>query len=810
MLVRLAQEFAADARHAVRQMRRRLGYTAAVVVTLGLGIGATVALLGVVNDLLVRPLPYPHEERVRAFWMDYDWRGEEYDFLRARRGVFQEIAAYSTNGAPYHPSTRAEGSASLLPFVVATSTLFDVLGTAPYLGRALQVGDDRPGAAPVIVVSYGMWKQDLGGDPAVIGHQILIDGKAVTIVGVMPRTFYFPSPEFRAWRPVQLDPATDFYHNVGYLVLVGRVKPGVAPALVQQDMQRMGRTLGGQFTYPEAWDKTKHPGSTPIRAYLLGSVSAPLLLLLGAVVLLLLIACANAAALVLARTSDRTAELSLRVALGAGRGRLARQIFAESFLMAACAAVLGSAIAVTGFGVLVSSLPLQGDLGDVLALGWTTFASAFALALLVALIVSLAPMRHLLGGRFDAAGGISRERGESGLRRSTGLTHRWLITGQVALAVLLVAGATLLIRSVERLRSLDLGFEPTGVATFTLVTSESSLVESRQQFFRDVVSRVSALPGVAAAGLTNRLPVRDGGFQGPVLPEGRPDLSGVRRPNSLYRTATPAFFSAMGIRLREGRGIDSTDIAQSLPITVISESFANRMWPGQSAIGKHIQTSYSGTPISRTIVGIARETRMTSVTGDAPFTMWVPFEQHSQPDGAVLVVRSPGSLASLTTAVRRVVATVDPQVAVARVETMDQVLSTALAQPLRLRFFLTLFSALALVLGGIGVYGVVSYAVARRRAEYAIRVALGASATRVLGEVLRGGLVPVALGALVGVAGALAFGRLLGGLLFGVQPTDLLSVATAAALLLTVGALASLAPALRAGRTNPAAALRAE
>jgi predicted permease len=479
-------------------------------------------------------------------------------------------------------------------------------------------------------------------------------------------------------------------------------------------------------------------------------------------------------------------------------------------MLALGAALLGTAIAVGGFSALVASLPLQGGLAESVTLGWVTFVAAFVLALAVATSISLAPIRNVLRGRLDAIGGLNRERSETGLRRSTRRVHGALVAGQVTLAVLLVAGAMLLIRSVERLRGVDLGFDPRGVSTFTLVPSENEPAETRRQFFRDIVTRVSVMPGVTAAGLTNRLPMRDGGFQGPVLPEGHPELEGPKRPNSLYRTATPALFRAMGMRLREGRSIDSTDVAHAIPVTVISESFARRMWPGQSAIGKHIKTGFSGSMIARTIVGVAAETRMTTMTGEVPFTMWVPLEQHTAPEGAVLVVRSSDNAASLTTAVRRVSAELDPQVAVARIETMDQVLATALAQPLRLRFFLTLFGALALALGAIGVYGVVSYAVTRRRAEYAIRVALGASPSRVLGEVLQRGLLPVALGTAAGVIAALVFGRVIAGVLFGVEPTDPASIGTAAGLLIVAGALATLAPALRAGRTNPASALRAE
>jgi putative ABC transport system permease protein len=807
--VGLGFEFLADVRHAVRQMRRRPAFSAIAVLTLGLGIGATVALFSVVNGLLLRPLPYPDEDRVQVFWMDYDWRGEEYDFVRERPGVFQSIAAFSTDGAPYRVSARAPGGAELLSYVVATSTLFDVLGTRPLLGRAFTAEDDRPGAPPVLVISYGMWRQDLAGDPDVIGHQVLLNGQPATVVGVMPQGFFFPSPEIRAWRPIQLDPSSAFYRNVGYLTLVARTRAGVSPDLVARDVQRIARALGERFTYPDAWDKTKNASATSARVYLLGSVHDPLLLLLGAVGLLLLIACANTAALILARTSDRTGEMAVRAALGAGHARLARQIVAESLVLAVCAAAVGAIIAATGFRVLVASLPLQDGFGKTVTPGWVAFGTAFALALGIAGAVSIAPVRNLLHGRFDA--GLGRERSEEGLRRGTRRVHSAIIAGQVTLAVLLVVGATLLIRSVERIQALDPGFDARGVATFSLIAGSQTAVASQRQFFRDVVTRVSALPGVTASGLINRLPVRDGGYQGPVSVEGRADLEGPKRPNSLYRTVTPDFFRAMGMQIREGRGIDSTDLAHTLPVTVISESFAHRMWPGQSALGRHISTGYSGTPVARTVVGVARETRMTNMIGEVPFVMFVPFAQHdANVQEAALVVRTRASLPALMTAVRRAIAELNPDVAVSRVGTMEEVVATSLAQPLRLRFFLSLFAALALVLGTVGVYGVVSYAVARRRAEFGIRIALGASPSRVLGEVIRHGLAPVALGVAGGLAGALALARVLGGFLYGVAPTDVTSLLTAGGVLLLAGTLAALVPAVRAGRTSPVVALRAD
>ncbi len=790
-------------------MRRRPGYAAILILTLGLGIGATVSLTSVVNDLIVRPLPYADEDRVRVFWSDYDWRGAEYDFLNERRGVFDALAAFSTDGGPYHPTTRAEGPATALPYVVATHTLFDVLGVRPFMGHAFSADDDRPGAAPVAVISYGLWNDDLGRDPSVVGHRIMINGAAVTVIGVMPKGFFFPTPDFRVWRPIQLDPSTPYYSDVGYLTLLGRARPGTSGEIIAGDIRRMARDLGTRFTYPAAWDKTKHPSEMPVHQYLLGDVRAPLLLLLAAVAALLLIASVNGAALVLARMTDRTVELSVRTALGANHWRLARQIGAESLLVALGAAAAGTAFAAGGFRVLVSSLPLHDGFGETVSPGWVTLAAAFALALVISVVVSAVPVRNLLRGRFDEAFG--RERGERALGRGTRRAHYAIIVAQVTLAVSLVVGATLLIRSVGRLREIDLGFDPQHTATLTLIASDNTSLETQRQFLRDVVTRVSALPGVQAAGLTNRLALRDGGYQGPVTVEDRPDLADKQRPNSLYRTATPGYFRAMGFWMLEGRGIDSTDVASSLPVTVINESFARKMWPGRSAIGRRIGTGWSGTLVFRTVVGVIREARLTGVTGDPPFAMFVPQEQHTTPNpGGVLVVRTTGDPTMLIPQVRAIAGGLDPQVAVARVSTLEQVVDGALAEPLQLRFFMGLFAALALTLGAVGVYGVVSFAVMRRRSEYGVRLALGASPSRVRWGVLRDGLAPVSLGVVLGVGAALVTGRALDRFLFGVSPLDPGSYLAAAGALLLAGGAGALIPAVRAARTSPARALRSE
>ncbi len=801
-------EFLADVRYALRQMRRHPGFAAITIGTVGLGIGATVALSSVANTVILRVLPYAGEERIHVFWSDYDWRGDEYEFLRDRKGVFSDLAAYSTNDEPYVVDPGSSAGAQLLRYVVTTPSLFDVLGVRPALGPGLTPEDDRPHAPPVIVISHAMWQDELGSDPNVIGRQILVGGAPVTVVGVMPRGFYFPTPEIKAWRPLQLDPASSMY-SVGYLVLVGRTPPGTAPALVDADVQRIAHDLGQRFTYPAAWDKTKGAHVTPVHTYLLGDVRDPILLLLVAVALLLVIASANTAALVLARTNDRGQEVVVRTAMGAGVWRLVRQIGAESLVLSLAAACVGAAVATAGFRLLVARLPLKNGFGATLTPGLAVPAIAFALALVIACAISIAPARGLLRRRFDSA--LARERGGTGLPRGARRVHAAIIAGQVTFAIMLAVGAALLIRSVDRIRAMDPGFDPHGVATFSIVTRSDMPDEGSAQFLRDVVARASALPGITAAGIVNRLPVRDGGYQGVVTVEGRPDLEGASRPNALYRTVSPGFFRAMGMQIVDGRGIDSTDLAASVPVTVVSESFARAMWPGQSAIGRHVNTGWTGTMVARQVVGVARETRLTNMTGTVPFAMFVPFEQsHSGGSGAILAVRTTAPIATVVPAVRKVVADLDPLVAVAHVESMDDVVANALAQPLRLRFFLGVFAALAILLSAVGVYGTVRYAVARRRAEFGILMALGASPSRVFGGVLRGALAPVVVGAIAGVGGTLLVSRALRGFLYGVAPSDVASFGAAVGTLIVAATAAAFVPAFRASRASPAEALRAE
>ncbi len=793
---------AGDIRFAARQLLRRPAFTFLAVLTLALGIGGTVALFSVVDGLLIRPLPYAQEDRLVTFWADYDWRGTEYDFVREHADAYQALAAYSDDASTLHTSSGSR----LMLYSVGSSTLFDVLGARPMLGRTFEDGEDRPGAEPVIVLGYDLWEREFGADRDVLGSRVDLGGTLRTVVGVMPEGFWFPSPESEAWIPLDLDPASQNYNSNGWLVLMGRLDDGVAPEHVDDDLARLSAALSDEYDYPVAWDKSKNPFVLSTRDYLLGDVRPALLLLLGAVGLVLLMSCANVAALLVTRTGDRLGEMSVRAALGAGRVRLARQLLTESVLLGVIAGLFGMGLAVAAFDVLVASLPLPRDLGDTLHLDWTVLTASLLLAVVAGSVVSLGPMHGLARGRFGS--------GTFGTRAATGSTggrsrlQRSLVIGEVLIAVVLATGASLLIRTVGELRDIDWGLNPEGVLTADLMLPEAGNVDARPAFYDAVLERVGALPGVLAVGMINRIPVRDGGWQGGVSVAGRPDLEGENRPGAYFRPLSPGTMTALGIEVVAGRGILDSDGTNGPRVAVVNQAFARSIFGSEDAVGQRLEGNQF-TNESIEIVGVIRDVAVDDLTGAVPPAVYYPWDQSlSRSAYGILVVKTSLDPLALTAPVRRIVGEQNSRATVGRVETMDQVVDTSMAEPLRLRFFLALFSALGIVLGMVGVYGVVTQAVQRRRAEFGIRMALGASPSDLLGEVVRQGMVPVVLGVIAGGIAAMAGSAVLAGFLFGVEPTDGVSLAASAATLLLVGVAASFVPAWRASGTDPAVALR--
>lgn len=798
-------DLAGDLRYAARQLLQRPAFTAVSILTLALGIGGTVALFSVVDGLILRPLPVEDEEQLVTFWSDYDWRGDEFDFIRERVELFDRVATYSDGAGTFH----TESGSRLLLYSIVSSELFDVLGTAPMLGRTFEEGEDRPGAAPSIVLSYGLWEREFGANRDVLGARIDLDGTLRTVVGVMPEGFFYPSPESEAWIPLDLDPAGRDYGSNGWLVIVGRLRDGATPTQVDAELSRLTTAMGENWSYPEAWDKTRDPYLVPLREYLVGDVRPVLLLLLAAVGLVLLMSCANVAALLVTRTADRAGDMAVRAALGAARFRLARQILTESLLLGAVAGLVGVVLAVAAFDLLVASLPLPRALDQTLGLDWSALATGFVLAIIAGCSVSLGPMHRLLRGDFEAGRFGSRSSGGTTSRDRNGL-QRLLVTSQVLMAVVLATGASLLVRTVDELQAIDWGLDPVGVLTADVMLSETGDPAVRPLFYQNLLDRVSALPGVESAGMINRIPVRDGGWQGPVNLADRPELTGAQRPGAYYRPVSPTTFETLGIEVVEGRSFTESDTRDAPAVAIVNQAFARAHFGGESAVGRFFdRTSFVSRPLQ--IVGVIRDVAVDDLVGAVPPAVYYAWDQTlSESAYGILTVRSSLELESLTGPIRSIVQELDPRATLGRVETMESVVDSAMAEPLRLRFFLGLFSLLGIVLGTVGVYGVASFAVQRRRTEFGIRLALGATPRRLMGDVVQNGMLPVVRGVIVGSGVAFLASTLLAGFLFGVEPTDPWSLGAAAATLLVAGSLASFMPAWRASTTAPSVSMRSD
>ena len=789
-----------DAGHAIRVLRRRPGFAALSVGTLALGIGGTAAIFSVVWGLLLRPLPYGDEGRIVAFWRPMEWSAEEFEVTREAATPFTDLSAWSWDGETLR---QGGGPARLVEGVIATGALFQVLQAPPLLGRTLRPDDGQPGAEPVVVLSHRLWREDFGADPEVIGRVVLMNGQPRTVVGVMPSRFYFPTPAARYWIPLTLDPADGSY-AMHWLQLVGRLAPGVSPSDPGL-LSPIVTTLDERFDYPPQWDKTRHASVESIRRSLLGEQHPALLLLTGVVGLILLMACANVAALLVGRAADRRSELAVRAAMGASRGRLAWQMITEAAVLGLLGGLAGAALAAAGFRALIALLPLDAALAETLRVDWPLLFGALALALMSGVGVGLAPVAGVLRGRLREALGARRASG-GGVTR--GRLQAGLVVLQVTLAVVLVATASILGRSLLRMQEVDVGLQPDDVLAVDIFAASGDLdVEERRRFLHDVTQRLATLPGVTSVAAINRLPVRDGGFTSGARPVGR-DLLGSP-PTVWWRPVTPNYHRTMGIRQLRGRGIASSDDASTPPVAVVNESFARALWPGEDPIGRGYRAGMEDVDI--TVVGVVEDVRIIGLREPPVPVAYRPYAQVSIINAAsVLVLRARGDVARLAEAARRTVQDLNPAVAVPRVTTMRRVLAESMSDASRMATFVTLFAILALLLGAIGVYGVVSYAVVRRRHEFGIRLALGSSPRRVLREVLRGGLGLTAAGLILGFAALALTAGILRRFVYATAPLDVMSLALTALVLALTATLACWLPARRAAGVDPARALRAE
>ena len=794
-----------DVRFALRAFARHPSFVVVALATLALGIGGNVAIFSVVNAVLLRPLPYRQPDRLVRVWPNGSVPPGIFAIVSKRTRDVRPIAGYLLQSQVSLTGLREPVRASA---VGVTAEIFNVLGSRAQLGRALAAGDDEPGRDRVVVLSHALWRSQFGGDPGVVGRPVVVDGVGRTVVGVMPPDFLFPSPSVQLWVPVAIDPrigASYWWGN--WLQLVGRLAPGVDRVAAQAEVRSVldGARSAFPMRMPDDWGRDADV--IPLRDWIVGGSRTTLLLLLGAVGLVLLVACVNVANLSLARAAAREQEIGIRAALGAGRGRVVRQLLTESVVLAGAGAAVGLLLAVALLTLLVAFLPSDTPRLAEVGIDGRVLSATVGLALLTALIFGLAPA--LRAARLDVRAGVG-----SGTRLSGGTFVRrrladMLVVAQLGLAVILVAGASLLIESFIRLRRVDLGFQTENVtaANVPVPSFESDSLRRGQAFYTAVLDRVQAIPGVSAAAAVGVLPFGDGIGAGPIDVEDSPTPSGAAFPLVEMTSITPDYFRVMGIPLVAGRGITEADRDSAGGVVVVDEVAARKMWPGESPLGKRIR--YVWRKDWLTVVGVVGAIRRDSLNDARRPSVYLPMLESMRVEHRIVARSSVGAQA-LAPALREAVASVDRNVPIGSIRSLETLVEGSAAHRRFATVLVGIFAAVALLLGAVGTYGVVAHAVTRRRREIGVRLALGARSADVLRMVLGDGLRLALGGALLGVIGAAALTRLAGSLLYGVSPTDPPIFAGVTALMLLVALAATLIPARRASRVDPTVAMRSE
>jgi len=798
-----------DLRYALRTLARSPAFTLVAVATLALGIGANTAIFSVVHALLLRPLPYGHSDRLGMVWLDNRRLGLHEDLMSypifedwKKNQAFEAMSAFTLSSATLTGGEEPER----IPTAPVAADFFSTLGVRPLLGRAFTVEEDQPGRDRVAVLSHGLWVRRLGADPAAIGRTIELDGRSVTVIGVMPADFRFPEKTTELWTPLALDNRIRNARYAFWMRVVGRIKPGVTWDQARAEMARVGAALERQYSEMAGYGAWV----VPLRTQLVGNVRLPLLVLTGAVAIVLLITCANVANLLLARAATREREIAVRVAVGAGRARLVRQLLTESVLLATVAGGLGLLFAHWGVTALAAAAPQDMPGLDQVRTDATVLAFTLLVSLATGVLFGLAPAVHATTG--DLAEALK----EGGRAHTGGIAGRHLrhalVVGEIALAVVLLAGAALLIRSFVHLRGVDPGFHAERVLTMQMVVSRSKYPEGPQvaAFYRQLLERVARIPGVSAAGAVSTLLLGVTPNSASFTIEGRPPVPEAEQIEATIDTVSPGFFSAMGVPLLKGRFFTDADGPDSKRVVLINETMARRFWPDEDPVGRRF-TFGRARPDSRwlTIAGVVGDMKRQGLDRLARSETFLPHAQ-SPRRGMLLLFRTSTDPAALAATIRREIRALDRDQPLSAAATLDQVLGQTVAHRRFQMGLLGLFAALALALAAIGIYGVMHYAVVQRTPEFGIRLALGAGASDVLWLVLRQGLGLAVAGLAIGLAGALALTRVMTSLLFGVRPGDPATLAGVAVVLIAVALGACYLPSRQASRVNPITALRWE
>jgi putative ABC transport system permease protein len=795
-----------DLRYAARVLRHNVPFSLAVIATLALGIGANTAIFSVVNAVVLQPLPYAQPDRLYSVWTVP--AGNQSARLPASYPDLMDwqTSATSFSGIGGYAFNRYELSGpegiDLARSIAGSSTLYSVLDARPLIGRLPRPDED---GVAVVTISHRLWLRRYAGNPAVIGRKLLLDEQPYTIIGVMPQGFHFPLPEVELWTslyPIRgaggssgSNPWITNRGLRGYRVLA-RLKPGVTAAAAESQMNSIMDRLGRQ--YPE------EDGATDIRLQsvrddTVGGVRRALWLTFGAAGLVLLLACANVAHLMLARASARAREIAVRRALGAHRGRVVRQLLTESVLLGVIGGVSGLAVAAIGVRVLVRISPADFPRLENVALDPLTIAFAAVVSIGTGILFGLAPTF------VASAGGVQSALREQGRGATSGRVRAMLTSAEVAFALVVLVAAGLVVRSLVSLLSTDMGFHPARVVTMHVVFPSTRYPDAatRAPTLDRVLAQLRAIPGVISAGASTSLPParmqQSNGFE----IEGEPTPPPNQEPTAIFVPATPSFLTSIGVPLLRGRDFNEHDAASAPKVALISESLARRNFPRRDPLGRRLRVADS----LYTIVGVVGDVGYEGIGKPAGPVLYVPFAQSTFP-GVWIAVRGSVTTSSLIEPIRNAIHVVDPLMNARELRPMEEVLSDTMVRPRFQAWLLATFGGLALILAAVGIYGVIAYAVSQRTSEIGLRLALGAPSGSVVSLVLRRGLFPVAAGIVIGLATAMAFSRVMTGLVYGVSPTDTITLAGVTALLGAVAVSAAYLPARRAARLDPIRALR--
>jgi putative ABC transport system permease protein len=800
-----------DLRYAGRIIRRSPGFSLLVIAILGLGVAVNSVMFSVVNAVVVRPLPFPDADRLVRVWhvpppaqfpgaTRFSVSPANYLDWQAQNSVFERTAIYTEGGATLTgPGQEPEA----IPEEIVSAEFFEVLGTKPLLGRLFRPGDDQSGTDDVVIIRESLWRTRYGADPALVGRSIIVDGRPRTVIGIARNSP--EAPRVEVWEPLVMTPQLRALRGIHDFQVVARLKPGIPIERAQSEMNTISKRLEQQYPVDNTgWGAIV----VPLRDDIVGDSKTALLVLLGAVGFVMLIASANLANLLLAKTAGRSKEIAVRAALGASRRRVVQQILSETMLLGVFSGAFGLLVAQLSMAAIVNYITGTIPRTSEIQLDARVLLFTLGVSLVAGVVAGLAPAWRLT--RPNIQGTLNQ-----GLTRTATGSHdrrlrNGLVVSEVALALVLLAGAGLLIRTVGSLRAIDPGFDRQNVLAVLLAPPNAKYPKpgDRFQFTRRLVERLHAVPGVQTASAIDSLPMTGGSTQ-PVAIEGRPETVMSKQPEVAVRRMMPGYVRTTGMRLIAGRDFSDADTADSQPVAVISEAMARQFWPNENPVGKRLTLTFRP-GVVREVVGVVSDVKIRGLDVAEPVsTLYTPFSQ-SQIGLISLVVRTSMPPRTVVTAVGTAVHDIDRDLPLIRVLTLDEVVGRSISQQQFAMELLGAFAALALVLAAIGIYSVLSWTVRQRVREIGIRRALGAPTQDVLRMVVVEGLKPALVGVAIGLVSALALGRLMNALVFGVTPHDVATLSSVSLILTVCAVMATLLPAYRATRVDPVVALRDE